>query len=82
MKFNLNDEENNYSVLLIDSSSFFYHTKSAPPTNHRYFSLTANQHQPPATASRTESRKMVIASLVPFTQKEKHMIDLPFEFWS
>jgi hypothetical protein len=78
MKFNLIDEENNYSVLLIDSSSFFLSHQIS--INHRYFSLIANQHQPPATASRTESRKMVIASLVPFTQKEKHMIDLPFEF--
>jgi len=38
----------------------FSHTKSAPATSHQpptsqhYFSLIVNQHQPPATASRTE----------------------------
>jgi len=41
MKFNLNDEENNYSVLLIDSSSFF--------------SITPNQHQPPVFFSHSKS---------------------------
>jgi hypothetical protein len=38
------------------ASRFFSHTKSAP-TNQQYFYLTTNQHQLPATASRTECPK-------------------------
>jgi len=45
----------NWFVRCNQPTVFFSLTKPAPAISQHYFSLTANQHQPSATASRTEN---------------------------
>ena len=62
----------NYSLCLFGLSAnqptvLFSHTKSAPatsyqlPASQQYYSLITNQHQPSATAKRTQRLKLLLA---------------------
>ena len=54
--------EEHHSVRCNQSTVFFSHTKLAP-ASQQYFSLTINQHHPPATAQRTECMSTWATSL-------------------
>jgi hypothetical protein len=53
----------------------FYHTNSAPASSHQYFSLTTNQHQPPATGQPNEALVLDFSFCCMLQTKKKVYID-------